>query len=58
MPFRLEPKFQNSLGEPEYSAETMACIQEYYEDIREEFLDEVFDYECKLPRADWERLTA
>jgi len=35
-----------------------ALNDEKYEELAEEFLDAVFEYESTLPRKDWENLVA
>jgi hypothetical protein len=51
------------LGDPpsptvEYSEQQIENLKDLYEDFAEEFLDEVFGYESKMERQDWEKEVA
>ena len=55
MVFTLEPIF--SQNKAEFSKEELEQIPGYFEDVAEEFLDEVFENESKISRKEWESLT-
>ena len=57
MVFEEEVKYMPSV-EREYTDEAIEKIQDKYDDLADDFLDEVFDAESRLTRKEWEELVS
>ena len=58
--YNLEPKYRHPATDnlPTLAATPIENAGSHFDDMAEIFLDEVFDYDSKLNRKDWEELTA